>query len=521
MTPLRSKVRCEIAALLAVFFLGGCASLAPPVQRVDQITPEGSGDTEIEQNVRELLADAKDESAAVYLQNGVDAFAARLAAVERSSRSVDAQYYLFHNDVTGNLFAERLLTAAQRGIQVRLLLDDMGTQGQDDYLLALDAHPNFDIRIFNPFANRKYRALEYLYRFGIVTRRMHNKSLIIDGAAAITGGRNIGDEYFDAHHQSNFLDMDVLIFGPAVTDVSAQFDQYWNSPLSYDIDILSGTEESPEDIQRQWQELHEFAESQKDNLYIETLRATPFLKYLNEKRLPISIGPTTVLVDLPQKVREPLFDDETHLGPALWEYFRESATELVILNPYFIPGEKGVDALAQAVARGCRVIVLTNSLAANDVAAVHGHYSKYRKPLIQAGVELYELKLDRPYSRVGQELDSAEAVKMGLHVKTFVFDREKTFIGSLNLDPRSVYQNTELGVIIDDAEMANEIATLALELLPDVAYRVELDNSGSLMWSGKDYETGEPIKLDGEPDAGIFLRLFAFVSRILPVESQL
>ena len=511
----------RVVAVAALAILGGCASLSPPVARVDQFAPEISGDTELDQTIHSVLTSTPGESAAHFLQDPLDAFAARLAGADRASRSIDAQYYLYHDDVTGNLYTERLLSAAERGVQVRLLLDDMGIQGRDAFLLAMDAHPNINIRVFNPFANRKFRALEYFYRFGLVTRRMHNKSMVIDRVVAITGGRNIGDEYFDANPKSNFIDMDILVFGPAVEDVSAQFDDYWNSPLSYDIKILAKADQYPVDAPDQWLALHQYAAGQQDSIYIERLEQSRFFEHLREGTLPIHIGPAVVLVDKPQKVREPLDDQTSHLGPALWPFFRSSDDELVILNPYFIPGDAGVEVLADAVRRGCRVVVLTNSLAANDVAAVHGHYSKYRKPLIEAGVELYELKAQRPFLNAESQAQSDALSAMSLHVKTFVFDRQKTFIGSLNLDPRSVFQNTELGVIVEDPDIAAQIASLALDNLPAIAYRVQLDERGKLIWTGIDFQTNEEQLLRKEPDAGIWLRLFALISRILPVESQL
>lgn len=506
-------------ALIAL--LGGCASLPRPIERSDEYAAPISGETALDQAVTSLLAPFPDQSAAHFLEDGLDAFAARLAAAERASRTIDAQYYLFHDDVTGNLYSERLLTAAERGVRVRLLLDDMGAHKRDRHLLILSAHPNVDVRIFNPFANRTFRAFEYLYRFGLVTRRMHNKAMIVDNVVAITGGRNIGDDYFDASPKSNFIDMDVAVFGPAVEAISQQFDVYWNNSLSYSIETLAKELPAGIDLPAAWRELHDYAQSQRDSAYIKRLEQARFFEHLRAQTLPVTIGPAEVLVDQPAKVITPPDDLSTHLGPSLWPYFRDSASELVVLNPYFIPSNAGVEVLADAVRRGARVVVLTNSLAANDVAAVHGHYSKYRKPLVEAGVELYELRADRPEASGSQTALALPAEHMSLHVKTFIFDREKTFIGSMNLDPRSVYQNTELGVIVEDAEMAANIADLALNSLPTIAYRVELNDAGKLYWTGLNYETGTQEVFSREPGASVWLRLFAFISRILPVENQL
>ncbi|MDP6552831.1 MAG: phospholipase D family protein [Arenicellales bacterium] len=517
----RSNKKTPPLGLILIFLLSGCASLAPPVERDLQTTPAVANDTELDRVIAATLAPFPGNSGAHFLKDGLDAFAARLAGADRASRSIDAQYYLFHDDVTGRLLAHRLLSAANRGVEVRLLLDDIGARGRDSDFLALDAHPNIDVRIFNPFANRRFRLFEYLYRFGVVTRRMHNKSMIIDGVVAIAGGRNVGDEYYDAHEASNFLDMDVMVFGSAVEDISGQYDEYWNSRFSYSIGELAKKQMTRDEAGAGWAQLAQYAEMQKDGVYLTRLRETPFFDHLQAGTLPVVIAPALVLSDRPEKIHLPLEDDSTHLGPALWPLFRQVSEELLILNPYFIPGHDGVAALAEAVSRGGRVIVLTNSLASNDVAIVHGHYAKYRKPLLRAGVEIYELKVDRPginSSDLGTEADESH---MSLHVKTFIFDRKKTFIGSLNLDPRSVYQNTELGVIVEDIGMAEEIAVITLDRLPDIAYQVGLDESDRLFWLGRDPDTHEMTRYHREPEAGIFQRILAAVSRVLPVEGQL
>ena len=518
MTPSKKTL---FVGLAAICLSSGCASLAPPVERNLQITPAVANDTELDQIISTALAPFSKRSGAHFLKDGLDAFAARLAGADRASRSIDAQYYLFHDDVTGKLLAHRFLSAANRGVKVRLLLDDIGIQGKDSYLLTLDAHPRIDVRIFNPFANRRFRLFEYLYRYGVVTRRMHNKSMIIDGVVAIAGGRNVGDEYYDDHKTSNFLDMDVMVFGPVVQDISSQYDEYWNSRYSYSISELARKQVAREEAEAGWVQLDQFAQTQQDGIYLKRLRETPFYEHLQAGTLPVAIAPALVLADRPEKIRLPLDDISTHLGPDLWPLFRQASEELLILNPYFIPGHDGVAALTEAVSRGSRVIVLTNSLASNDVAIVHGHYAKYRKPLLRVGVELYELRVDRPTGTSSDFVDGDDEAHMSLHVKTFIFDRKKTFIGSLNLDPRSVYQNTELGIVVEDTGMAEEIATITMDRLPDIAYEVGLDESDRLFWLGRDPVTHEITRYQSEPDASIVQRIIAAISRVLPVEGQL
>ena len=511
--------RLWVIWLSVLWLLSGCASLAPQVERIDQYTPPVTGETALDRQIHEVLQPFPGQAVAHVLYDGLDAFAARLAAADRATRSLDAQYYLFHGDVTGRLFAERLLSAAERGVPVRLLLDDMDMRGRDPALLSLDAHPNIDIRVFNPFANRKFRFFEYLYRYGDVTRRMHNKAMIVDGIVAITGGRNIGDEYFDAGHRTHFRDMDVMIFGPVVREISREFDDYWNSAIAYPVTAFMTPEPDAIASKQRWFELHSFAKAQVGGPYLNRLAESAFFRHLEEGTLPLSMGSAEVYFDQPLKVRQPLDDHSTHLGPDLWPLFQASTRELLIFNPYFIPGEAGVELFADLVRRGSQVTVLTNSLASNDVIPVHGHYAKYRKPLLRAGVDLFELKVEDAAVQSGPAAGSPS--KARLHLKTFVFDREKTFIGSLNLDPRSILQNTEMGVVIKNPELANKIAESALTQLPMIAYQVHLDDGGRIYWQEFDPESGLRIRYDTEPDAGLFRRMFAALSRILPIENEL
>jgi len=507
--------------LFPLWLLSGCASLAPPVERVDEYTPGVTGETDLDRQITKVLEPFPGQAVAHVLYDGLDAFAARLAVADRASRSLDAQYYLFHGDVTGMLFADRLLSVAERGVPVRLLVDDMDMQGRDPALLSLDAHPNIDIRVFNPFANRGFRFFEYLYRYGDVTRRMHNKAMIVDGVVAITGGRNIGDEYFKAGHHTDFRDMDVMIFGPVVREISREFDDYWNSAIAYPVTVIMTPEPDAIAPEERWFDLHSFAKAQLGGPYLNRLAETAFFRHLQDGTSPLSMGPAQVFFDEPHKIRLPLDDDSTHMGPDLWPLFQASTSELLIFNPYFIPGKAGVELLANLVRQGSRVIVLTNSLASNDVVPVHGHYAKYRKPLLRAGIELFELKVEDSDTGLSAGSGVGSSPKVSLHLKTFVFNREKTFIGSLNLDPRSILQNTEMGVVIENPDLATKIADAALDQLPRIAYQVRLDETDRLYWQGYDRQTGQWVRYDAEPDASLVKRLFAVISRILPIEKEL
>jgi hypothetical protein len=333
--------------LLTALLQAGCASLPTDVERPVSTALTDTADTRLGQASRRLLAGHSDVSAVLLFERGTDAFLARLGLAELAEKSLDVQYYIWHGDTTGKVLADSLLNAADRGVRVRLLLDDIGTAADDAKLLALDSHPQIEVRLFNPVANRSFRMLGMVADFGRVNRRMHNKSFTADNQATIVGGRNIGDEYFEARPDAGFADLDLLAFGPAVQAVSTQFDRYWNSPAVYPISALSSARPSEEAMRQQRAALREFVASQRGQDYAGALKASGLAKGVTEGSLDFSYAEVRVLADDPAKVEQANPDQEVLLLPRLRPEFESLGSELLMVSPYFVPGDKGVAYLSR------------------------------------------------------------------------------------------------------------------------------------------------------------------------------
>jgi putative cardiolipin synthase len=456
------------------------------------------------------------------LKDGENAFAARMLLVRDAETSLDVQYYIWHDDLTGKVFHNRLLQAADRGVRVRMLLDDLDTAGKDEMLQLIDAHPNIEIRLFNPFANRSARLLDFIGDARRINHRMHNKSLTADNQVTIFGGRNVGDEYFDAAEEVGFQDLDVLAVGPVVQDVSEAFDLYWNSRWAYPLSAFP-RDDSVDDAQIEAfrQESDAFLEEAKSSEYAVALRALDIVSSQRISDLDLSWGGWVFVYDLPEKVEARELDRDMLLAPKLKKAIDRTREKLTIVSPYFVPGRKFTDYLVDMVENGVHVRILTNSLASNDVALVHAGYMRYRKDLIRGGVELYEFK---PIKGVSEDTKKTEAKWSGssrasLHGKFMSFDDEYVFVGSFNLDGRSVALNTELGVYFESPGYAEQIADAFDQRAMTSAYRVTLTDNDRLQWTT--IENGEEVVFDVEPETGFWKRFrTGFMSAIVP-EGQL
>ena len=468
--------RSPLFLLVLLLGLSGCASLPTGIERTVSSHRDRDGEpSRTAADAAPYLTKHQGKSGFWLLGDGLDAYAARILLTETADRTIDVQYYLYHNDITGQILTYRLLRAADRGVRVRLLLDDMATKGIDTPLATLDAHRNIEVRIVNPYANRGFRALETLARFDTVTRRMHNKSFSVDNSMTIVGGRNIGDEYFGTHEDVNFGDIDVLAVGPVAAKVGAQFDLYWNSELAYPIQSLTDSQGNLDKLRRDLQELYE---AHRDSPYAQSARNSDLVRKFVAGTLPFHWGHALVFYDLPEKLITDPEDRSTHLSPKVRPYTLGAVErDLLIVSPYFVPGEDGVMVLTDLEERGVQVRLLTNSLASTDVGAVHAGYAKYRRPLLQGGVEIYEFKPDADTPRKGKFAKLRGSSGASLHAKTSVFDREDLFVGSPNLDPRSGKLNTELGILFESEPLANELADWFDDNQAHIAYRVSLDRS--------------------------------------------
>jgi putative cardiolipin synthase len=484
-----------------------------------------TADTVLGRRVEPAAASHPGQSGFHLLSNGLDAFVARAVLVQTAQRSLDLQYYIFHGDKTGLILLQRLLAAADRGVRVRLLLDDWGTASKNDAnVAALATHPNVRVRFFNPYVNRSgLRKLgEMITSFSRVNRRMHNKLFIADNQAVVLGGRNIGDEYFAAT-DVDFQDVDVVGFGPIARDASASFDRYWNSEFAIPPRLLVSAPPGNTDLDRLRARLSREVDALRDSPYARALLESDLARSMREHNAALSWASATLFYDRPDKIATtPDESPENYLGPQLAPHNRSVQKELLLVSPYFVPGELGVRFFGSKAQDGVKVKVLTNSLAATDVWLVHAGYMNYRKPLLQKGVELYELKpAFRADAGVKRLVGSSRA---SLHGKTFVYDRRSVFIGSVNIDPRSIKQNTEVGVLVMSQDLAQQVAALFERWTrPDAAYRVELVYQGArgekLVWVGE--QDGQPVELTSEPEAGFWRRFGAGLFSLLPIESQI
>ena len=529
--PRRNPRRSFLSRLLqhliaAVLWLipGTSARLPQNPERVASQALKDTDDTRLGRAVPKSVGIRPDVSGFYLLPRGLDAFVARAMLALSAERSIDAQYYLLHRDLVGNLFLDLLLEAADRGVRVRLLVDDMALDDDRDIGAAqLDAHPNIEVRVFNPFGRNVMRWLQLLARFGDVTRRMHNKSFTVDNQVTIVGGRNIGDEYFDANPDLLFGDLDVFAVGPAVNDVSSMFDLYWNSDISYPVASLIRNRSDPEALASARQKLDEFMLQNRDSPYLMALHDNPLISLVRDWSFDFEWGDARVLYDHPDKIKAARDQDELKLSTQLNTYTSRVDRELHIISPYFVPGRRGVEMLTGLCQRDVRVHILTNSLASTDVTIVHAGYARYRRDLLRAGVNLYELDETLTREQRRERKAPQRFLRASLHAKSFVLDRKQVFIGSMNFDPRSVLENTEIGMLVESAGLARDIGEWFDDITQRGAFRLELeqDSSGAeqIVWIRE--LDGETSRFESEPNAGFWRRLANVMLQFFPLESQL
>jgi len=498
----------QFLGLLAVTLLSACSALHPEGPRVASYAFEHPEETSLGRSFAAQLGDAPNLSAFHLLVSGEEAFIVRAATAEAAQKTLDLQYYIVANDATATLLLYRALRAAERGVRVRVLVDDQGTHDRDDLLAKLDAHPNIEVRAYNPFSGRNLwmvsRVLEYLGDSARLNRRMHNKLWIADNAVAVMGGRNLGDAYFSANVDGDFADLDTFVAGPLVRDISRSFDAYWNSASSIPINTFSATPPGAEQLASIQTQLKARAESFHDTDYAKSLRSNDFGRSLRAGQLMLVTAPAEILHEEPEKT--PATESEQAIVSALRSTILSAQQEVLLISPYFIPSERGLNGLCSLAGKGVRVRILTNSLASTDVPIVHAGYARYRPRLLVCGVELYELRPGMKTIRRGWSSGAS------LHAKAVIVDRRMLIIGSMNLDPRSRNLNTEVAVRIDSPVLGEQLAALFGEAVaPDQAFRVELLESGNaragLRWSGE--EEGKAILLESEPMASWWRRFLS------------
>ncbi|HEY8009663.1 MAG TPA: phospholipase D family protein [Rudaea sp.] len=511
------------------FVIAGCSSLRTDfVKKPSQAQP-AAFDTSSARYVRAELDAHKSLSGFRLLTSSTNALMSRVALADQAAHSIDLQYYIFQNDATGRLVAQHILAAADRGARVRMLLDDINLTDEDRLLDALDAHPNIQVRLFNPFHTRSPSLPSKIAQFVVdgprLNRRMHNKSFIVDNTVAVIGGRNIGDAYFDAAGDNNFRDLDLVAIGPVVAEASRTFDDYWNSDAAYPVKAFRETRATEADLKQLRVELkqhaREFAQSDYAQAAFEELphgaSAARFGSWF--------WGPAELVADQPEKVEGGKDRPALRIGPKLKTVIDAASRRVLLISPYFVPGKTGTDYLVSLAKRGLNVSVLTNSLASTDEAAAHSGYARYRRDLLAGGVHLFEL---RP-APGGEKPISAGGTSSGvsLHAKAAVVDTRYAFVGSMNMDQRSKLLNTEMGIIVDSPELAAAVAQFfAKATLPASAYRVELQSepghgagSERMVWYSEN--AGREEIQTSEPGVTRMRKVEVDLLRLLPIEGLL
>jgi len=470
--------------------------------------------TAIGARLAELAAAHPGQSGFAIIRYGQPALAARIALADLAEKSLDVQYYIWEADATGRILTERLVRAADRGVKVRVLVDDINLSGRDAHIAALDAHPGIEIRIFNPFKYRRFRVLDFAINLARVNHRMHNKMMIMDNALSLVGGRNIGAHYFASHAKSNFRDLDIVGAGPIVRETSKVFDRFWNGPWSIPVAQLVGRPHTMADHRSAIEAVRREIAQDNYPFPIET-DTQSLLNRLDEIFLDFVWAPGEIVWEDPSTIYEGT--SPGRMDEALHRRLQSLEHELLIESAYFIPRDRGIEVARSLRERGVKVRVLTNSLSANDVLAAHAGYSRRRKALLRAGVELHEL---RPFpGPVDKKVVSGDS-KAALHTKAIVFDREAVFIGSFNLDPRSAGINTEAGIYVESRELARQVIDYMVEgIEPENAFRVLLDDDGKLRWLIE--RDGFRLHYEKDPNSRWYQRWLAGLIRLLPVEQQL
>ena len=474
--------------------------------------------------VASTTAGHTNESGFRLLTNNNDALMSRVVLADRATQSIDLQYYIFDADPTGRLIAQHLLAAADRGVRVRLLVDDLDSGDAEHMLDALDAHANIEVRLFNPFHTRNPSIFSKIGQFMMdgprLNRRMHNKSFIVDNTAAIVGGRNIGDAYFETGETQHFRDLDVIMIGPVVPEASRAFDTYWNDQASYPVKAFDTTHADGADVDKLRERLKTDARPLSPSDYASVLvDALPGGRNIDHPG-QWAWGPARLVADNPQKVDNEDDDPAILLQPKLDTMIGSAQSEVLLISAYFVPGEEDTKYFTALAKRGVKVRVLTNSLAATDEPLVHAGYSRYRRELLDGGVELYEL---RPL--VGNQ-PAAHGASSGvsLHAKCIVVDRQRIFIGSMNMDQRSKLLNTEMGVVANSPDLASAVGDyFERAIRPKNTFHVALDGNGphaTMIWQSID-EQGNPVTYRHEPDVSIPRRVEVDVMRLLPIDGLL
>lgn len=469
-----SAVRCA-GIVWSIVVLAACVGLPRHVQKYHSEALHQPETTTLGRVVAHTPG-GRNLSGIRLLSSGDEALASLIALADRAEKTLDIQYYIIHEDDSSRLLLHHVRQAADRGVRVRVLVDDLNTAGEDRHFMHLGEHPHVEVRVFNPFPGGRSamwtRLLASVSEIPRINHRMHNKLIVADNAIAITGGRNIGDQYFTRDVHSNFIDLDVVAAGTIVPELSASFDAFWNSKYAYPIASLA----APVPAESLPKALEESASSPDANWLAQEI---------DTDDLQLTWVPATVLADRPAKIAsESAPNEEDTIANNIKVLMRSAEQEVIVISPYFVPGPDGVALMRDLVARGVHIRILTNSLASTDSPLVHNGYAHYRVALLKLGVELSEV---RPkLGQMRKRFHPFKSSNASLHAKALVIDQKTVFIGSMNMDARSARTNSELGLVIRSPEIARQVTSLLDDISAAGSYKLDLDLNGRIVWSSGD-----------------------------------
>lgn len=506
-------------AIMLVLFITGCASLPDDLQQQHSEGWQHPEQTFLGGLIAESAPEDDSLTGVELLAEPESAFTTRFAIANLAEETLDLQYYLWKGDLAGGLLMWAALDAADRGVQVRFLIDDIYHSGRDDMYALLDSHANFEVRIFNPMANRGAgRYFNYLGNFKHLNHRMHNKIFLADSAVAVLGGRNIGNDYFGVDTNANFFDLDVLATGRGAREAGWAFDEYWNSKYAVPIKTLNPKEFTEQHLDEGRKKLEAFLQDADSMPYSLPIGDEETIAMLKEWRDQLAWVEAHVVVD-------PLERFEGQGNSAIVEFNAEHIksieTDFIAESAYLIPSQEGLNSMRTMVDKGVRVRLLTNSLQSNNHISAHSGYMKYRKAILETGAELYELRPDAALRAHFRANESDHEVPAGIHTKSFILDDQQALIGSFNFDPRSRDLNSEIGLVINDAEFASEVMdVMEQDFHPENSYRLFLNEDGKLRWELQNPD-GTITVFKHDPGAPAWRRGLARFLSWMPIEKQL
>ena len=526
----------KILLIFAISAVSACASLPTDYEENPSYAFTDTDKTILGIKAKAITGDNPDESTMYLVSEGTEALLTRMVLLALAERSVDVQYFIWKSDLIGKLMFYGMLEAADRGVRVRILLDDLTLDSETEKnVYALDQHENIEVRVYNPFATRGFRVADAITDTYRINRRMHNKSFNVDSQYTIVGGRNIENNYFSANTRSNYADLDIIAVGPVVKDVDKQFDVYWNSKIAVPVKAFTHNQTKLDELEVTRKELADFVKSKEDSAYALDLQDSEMYKRIMSDISGAALnklyrGKASVVYDDPEKTLGKSDEETVYLTSLMLPHVEKVEHSLELISPYFVPGVTGREKLIDMVNSGIKVRVITNSLASTDGIMAQSGYARHRIELLKGGVELYELK-PKAKSKASRSLRRSAEAKSALHAKTYIFDRKEVFIGSFNFDQRSANINAEVGVIYQIPEMAEYIAQEAFDIhVKEQTYRVVLvieheDVDGidvaqeKVVWI--EVKDGKEYRYDAEPDTSKWRRFNEGVFEILPIESQL